>query len=135
MPSFGEVSQKELKTCHADLQAVMNEAIKHFDFSVLEGHRNQRDQDIAYAKGNSKVRWPNGNHNKSPSNAVDVAPYPIDWANTEAARQRFVYLAGYIMMSAKILNIPLRWGGDWDGDKDTRDETFRDLGHFELLKK
>ena len=118
----------------------MNEVIKQFDFTVLEGHRGQEAQDRAYAKHLSQVRWPFGRHNSSPSAAVDIAPYPIDWGDgatpekAEAARQRFCYLAGWVMATAKALGIPLRWGGDWDGDRDTRDERFRDLGHFEILK-
>jgi len=137
MPHFGAESKRQLATCHPLLQDLLNEAIGYFDFSVLEGHRNKADQNAAYARGASKVKWPYGQHNKLPSHAVDLAPYPIDWGNTkakaEAARQRFVLLAGFILMLAALRGIKLRWGGDWDGDQDTRDERFRDLGHFELI--
>jgi peptidoglycan L-alanyl-D-glutamate endopeptidase CwlK len=27
----------------------------------------------------------------------------------------------------------MRWGGDWDGDGDTKDERFFDGPHFELV--
>ena len=82
MPVFGKASLKELSECDARLQEIANEAIKYFDFSVLEGHRNERDQNIAYAKGLSKLKWPFGNHNASPSRAMDLAPFPIDWSET-----------------------------------------------------
>ena len=120
MPSFGAKSQTILSTCHPDLQRLMNEAIKHVDFSIICGFRNQADQDKAFAEGKSKLKWPHGNHNKNPSLAVDIAPYPIDWNND----QRFRDLAVVIKSVAQQLGIPVQWGGDWHG--------FVDLPHYEL---
>ena len=140
MPAFSTTSQAQLSTCDQRLQDVLNKVIIKFDFTVLEGHRGQEAQDRAYARGLSQVRWPNGKHNATPSKAADVAPYPIDWGDpnnrekAEAARQRFCYLAGWVMATAEQMGIKLRWGGDWDGDRDTRDEHFRDLGHFEVVE-
>ena len=31
------------------------------------------------------------------------------------------------------MNIKLRWGGDWNDNKDFSDQTFDDLVHFELV--
>jgi peptidoglycan LD-endopeptidase CwlK len=134
MAVFSDASRKQLGTCDPRLQRVLLEVIKYFDFSVLEGHRGEEDQNRAYAKGLSQVRWPFGKHNSLPSKAVDLAPYPIDWSSTEAARQRFCLLAGFVLLEGLKQGVKLRWGGDWDGDNDTRDEKFRDLGHFEILE-
>ena len=140
MPAYSTASQAQLATCDPRLQQVFNEVIKDFDVTILEGHRGEEAQERAYAKGLSQVHWPKGKHNSIPSKAVDVAPYPVDWGDptdrnkAEAARQRFCYLAGWVMATAKRLGIPLRWGGDWDSDRDTRDEKFRDLGHFEITE-
>jgi hypothetical protein len=134
MPKFGSASKRELKSCVAELQTLANEVIKIFDFSVLEGHRNERDQNIAFAKGASQRQWPLGEHNSKPSKAMDVSPWPIDWKNEEVARQRFVLLAGFMLCTALRLGIKLRWGGDWNGNLDTRDEKFRDYGHFEVVE-
>lgn len=133
MPKFSQASLDQLSTCDPRIQAVLDAVIGLFDFTVLEGHRGEAAQNRAYARGLSQVRWPNGRHNSIPSKAVDIAPYPIDWSSTEAARQRFCYLAGFVMSEAARQGVSLRWGGDWDGDRDTRDEHFRDLGHFEIL--
>lgn len=133
MAAFSTNSVRQLNTCDERIQKVLNEVIKTFDFSVLEGHRGEEAQNAAYARGASKLRWPYGKHNRSPSLAVDIAPYPVDWSNKEAARQRFCYLAGFVVSTGLALGVNLRWGGDWDGDRDTRDEKFRDLGHFEIL--
>ena len=128
MPKFGRSSKQRLETCHEDLQEIFNEVIKYFDCSVLCGHRGEEDQNKAVASGNSKVAWPNGRHNANPSNAVDVAPYPIDWED----RERMTYFAGMVMGIAKVRGIPLRWGGDWNSDTNLKDNNFDDLPHFEL---
>lgn len=135
MPTFGAESTKQLATCHIDLQVVMNEAIKYFDFTVLEGHRGQAAQEAAFAAGNSKLHYPNGKHNSLPSLAVDIAPYPTNWKDTE----RFVYFAGFIMGVSKMLlaqgkiTHTVKWGGDWNSNTQVKDESFRDYGHFELV--
>ena len=134
MPRFGRESEAQLATIHPDLQRVLRKAIQVVDFSVVEGHRGKAAQDAAYAKGLSKVRWPNGNHNKSPSEAADVAPYPIDWSNKQAAVERFVYVQGVIRACAYELGVPIRQGLDWDGDLDFVEERFRDYPHVELKR-
>jgi len=128
MAKFGKTSKKRLETCDERLQSLFNEVVKVFDCSILVGHRGEEDQNKAYKEGNSQVKWPKGKHNKKPSSAVDVAPYPIDWED----RERFSYFAGFVKGVAYRLNIPLRWGGDWDGDTELSDNNFDDLVHFEL---
>lgn len=128
MPTFSDRSKGILSTVHPDLQAVMLEVVKHFDIAIVCGHRGQADQDAAVKAGRSKTPWPTSKHNGLPSLAVDIAPYKIDWADKE----RFTYLAGYVLGVAAMLGIQVRWGGDWDSDTQVRDESFRDIGHFEL---
>jgi len=129
MPKFSEASKKKLLTCAEPLQIICNEAIEIFDFTVLEGQRSEARQAAMYEQGLSKLLWPNSKHNKEPSMAIDVAPYPIDWNNEE----RFYLLAGIFFAIAKRHNIKLRWGGDWDRDWQFNDQTFNDLPHFELI--
>jgi peptidoglycan L-alanyl-D-glutamate endopeptidase CwlK len=128
MPSFGAKSTTILSTCHQDLQLVLNEAIKYVDFSVTCGFRNKADQDKAVATGNSTTPWPTSKHNQNPSLAVDVAPYPIDWNDSEA----FTLLAGIIYGVACTLGVKLRLGADWDGDLNIREHSFKDRPHIEL---
>lgn len=128
MPKFSEASKRELASCHPDLQRVLNEAIKHIDFTVLEGHRGEEEQNAAHAAGRSKLKFPQSNHNLKPSQAVDIAPYPIDWQDW----RRFDFLAGYVKGIASQMGVELRWGGDWDSDNEMADQTFHDLPHFEL---
>ena len=128
MAKFGRTSVSRLDTCDKSLQNLFNEVVKHFDCSILVGHRGEKEQNEAFDKGNSQVRWPKGKHNSNPSTAVDVAPYPIDWED----RERFTYFAGFVKGIAANTGISLRWGGDWDNDTDLKDNKFDDLVHFEL---
>ena len=128
MPKFGTKSRMQLHTCSDDIKSLFNEVVKHFDCTIIEGHRGKKKQNAAYNKGNSKVKFPNGKHNSSPSVAVDVAPYPIDWSD----RDRFHYFAGYVLGIASQMGINVRWGGDWDQDTQTKDNKFDDLVHFEI---
>lgn len=135
MPSFSKSSLEKLETCHYDIQKIMDEVIKHFDFSVICGFRDEEHQDLAFREGNSKVKWPNSMHNGLPSLAIDIAPYPLEWSDTK----RFIYLAGFVkgisilFLETGITDHAVRWGGDWNNNTQIKDETFADLGHFELI--
>lgn len=129
MPSFGTASMEKLKTCDERLQTLFLEVVKSFDCTIICGFRNQIDQDKAFAEGKSKKKWPDGEHNKVPSKAVDVMPYPVDWNNTV----QIVLFAGFVLGVAQQMGIKIRWGGDWDSDWDRKDQTFHDLPHFELI--
>lgn len=129
MPYFSEASKARLKTCHKDLQELFNEVIKHHDCTILEGHRDREAQNTAYINGRSKLKYPFSKHNTYPSDAVDVAPYPIDWEDLE----RFRRFAWFVRGVAAARGIEIRCGADWDGDHDIKDQTFHDLPHFELI--
>ena len=139
MPSFSKASLEKLDTCDTRLQMIFKEVIRYVDCTILCGHRGQKEQDEAFAKGLSKLKWPNGEHNKVPSRAVDVAPYPVKWGEQGTAEQRkkdiarFYFFAGYVKSVADNMSIKLRWGGDWDSDLDFNDQNFDDLPHFELI--
>ena len=128
MPRFGKRSIGRLQTCDQKLQELFYEVVKHFDCSIIEGNRGEERQNKAFADGKSKVKYPNGKHNKNPSIAVDVAPYPIDWSD----RDRFHYFGGFVLGVAKEMGMNIRWGGDWNQDTETKDNKFDDLVHFEI---
>ena len=130
MPKFGNKSLEKLKTCDPRLQDILHEAIKIFDFSVLEGHRDEETQNRLVKEGKSKLEWPKSKHNPFPSKAVDIAPYPINWSD----KGSFYILAGIVFGIAHEKGIKLRWGGDWDGDWSRSDQTFHDLPHLEIVE-
>jgi len=128
MPEFSPLSKRRLAECHPDLQKLMNEVIKHYDIVVLCGFRGKDEQDKAFREGKSKLAFPKSKHNVTPSLAVDIAPYPVDWNDIK----RFWHLAGYVKATAERLGIKIRQGADWDGDNDFKDQKFIDLPHVEL---
>jgi len=138
MSSFSTRSAANLATCTTGIQRVMNAVIKEIDFSVIYGHRVKALQNKAFADGFSTKQWPDSTHNEVPSRGVDVLPYPSGWpqdSDSDLVKMHkiahFYYLAGVIDTKAKELGVNLRWGGDWDMDKDFLDQTFDDLAHFE----
>lgn len=128
MNKFSKTSAARLATCHPDLIKVFTRVLEVCDCSIICGHRSKEEQNAAFAEGKSRVQYPNGKHNTQPSCAVDVAPYPIDWND----RERFSYFAGLVIGVGASMGITIRWGGDWDGDFDLKDNNFDDLVHFEL---
>lgn len=136
MPRFGRTSLARLDTCDKRLQIICNEAIKIVDFSVICGHRIREVQNKAFREGTSKVEHPNSKHNKTPSQAIDIVPYPVPerWGEGKPKElARFYFLMGVIKVVAHHENIPIRLGGDWDGDGIFTDQTFDDLCHVEIL--
>jgi len=76
MPKYSKQSAGRLSTCDPRLQDVFNEVIKHFDCSVLQGHRGEIEQNEG---------------------------------------------------------VKLRWGGDWNQDRKSKDEKLFDGPHFEII--
>ena len=130
MPRFGKRSRERLKGVDAKLVNVLNEVVKYFDITIIEGLRSQKRQDELVAEGKSKTKF--GKHVLG--KAVDLAPYPIDWK----ARDDFHLLGGFILGVASQMGVNVRWGGDWSssslykGKRTTKDNSFDDLVHFEL---
>ena len=124
MPKFSKRSQDRLNSTDERLIELFNEVVKHFDCTILEGKRTVDRQKMLVAQGKSKTM----NSKHLTGKAVDVAPYPIDWND----RERFTYFAGFVQGIASQKGFNIRWGGDWDQDKDLKDNSFDDLPHFEL---
>lgn len=117
MAFFSTTSKQRLETAHPDLQRLFNEVIKHWDCTIVCGFRNEHDQNEAYEKGFSNVKWPDGRHNTIPSDAVDVAPYDrtindINWDDIE----RFKQFGFFVLGVAAGMGIKITWGADWNRD-------------------
>ncbi len=139
MPHFSERSMKAYKTLDPRLQRIFDAVIKRVDFVILEGHRDEKAQNIAFEQGKSQKRWPNGKHNAYPSKAADIGPYipgvVINWNDLVA----FGRLMGYIQATADSMGIKLRFGLDWDGDwrtagREDPNEKLLDAPHVEIIE-
>ena len=146
MARFSKRSRANLDGCHDDIIAVCNELIIVTDFSVVFGNRPPELQFELYQKGrefkndkwivarqNEVVTYCDGfkklsNHNKTPSDAVDLIPYPSKYSD----RNEQYYLAGaflavaYRLKVQGIIESSFRWGGRW--------KSFKDYPHFERVK-
>jgi len=133
MPLFSRASQSRLDTCEGRLIVLFERVILHRDCSILCGVRSREAQEEAFASGASTKHWPKSRHNvltvDGMSEAVDVSPYPIDWDDTH----RFEVFAAYVLGVAEGLDIPIRWGGAWNGTRNKPGQ-FEDLVHYELLE-
>jgi len=129
MNAYSKSSEERLSTCHFDLRRLFREVLKVIDHSINCGHRGKNEQDEAFQNGKSEKPWPEGKHNRIPSDAVDAYPWPYD----EHDFERICYFAGIVKGIAHCLGIPIRWGGDWNRNTQIKDERFRDLGHFERI--
>jgi peptidoglycan L-alanyl-D-glutamate endopeptidase CwlK len=119
---FGKSSAARLRQCHKDLISLCEAVLQDMDISVICGYRGEAEQNAAFAAGNSKLKYPKSKHNKIPSMAVDVVPYPVDWSDTK----RFLEMCKLFEQHAEKLGIEIRLG---------RDFSFVDLPHFELMEK
>lgn len=124
---LSKASQEKLASVKPELQKVILKAFETmpFDVIVLEGIRTKARQEELYAKGASKTM----KSKHLTGDAVDLAPYPIDWSD----KAKFRVMAEHVLAAAKILNIKVRSGTDWDMDGDWKEEKFYDGPHIELL--
>lgn len=142
MPRFGEKSQKNLDTCHPDIQRLFIEVVKEVDCSVLSGHRAESEQNSLFytVPQRSKVKWPDSSHNDIPSNGADVVPFPIIWPDKRNRPDdyikdlgRFYMFDGYVLGIASQMGIEIISGSDWDRDFNLLDQRFDDLPHFQRV--
>lgn len=95
------------------------------------------------------------------AHAVDAAPDPVGWPQSGKLKKRieavagnlakpqedeimalvgeyvkdvarWYYFGGFVQGVAAERDIDIRWGGDWDSDRQINDQTFDDLPHFEI---
>lgn len=150
MPEFSPNSARNLLTCHQDLQTVFHYVIKEFDCTIIYGHRSIEKQFELYKIG--RIKTPSGwiktgnvitykdghtnksKHNFSPSLAVDVVPYPIDWRNMDRMRFFVGFVLGWAraLYSYGAISSTIVSGMDWDNDTILTDQRFLDIPHFQI---
>ena len=157
---YGKGSLKALSTINPVIRPVLQSLLDDgIDHTVVCGHRNEHDQNEAFyaIPPRSHLKWPDSEHNKLPSDAVDVVPYVkvnglkggIHWnadviiaqgfsvqeANkiVESYNKQMVLFAGMFIIRAHHFGIILRWGGDWNKDWSLMDNRFNDYPHFEIV--
>lgn len=128
MSSLDAASAARLRAAHPLLQRLFGAVAARTPIIILASQRGRAAQEEAFRKGNSKAHFGDSAHNWSPSVALDVAPKPLDWND----RKAFIALSVIVFEEARRLEIPIRWGGDWNGNGVLTDEKLSDLPHYEL---
>lgn len=138
---YGGKSTSKLLTCHEDIQHIAPIALARspYDITLIHGYRDKALQDALFANGASKTPWPLSKHNNLEAGepcslAIDFAPYinhAIPWDDTHI----FALIAGVFMSVAIEFDVELVWGGDWDSDGSTKDQTLLDWGHVHIVPK
>lgn len=139
MPAFGRGSLRQRATIRDELKETLDAVVAIYDISILEGRRSWARQGellrqdppaTTLQPGESKHNPPTEGDETWLSDAVDIAPHPIDWDDTN----RFCYMAGLVIGVGSRLGHKIRWGGNWDQDQIIlTDQSFDDLPHFEYL--
>lgn len=122
MYPYSKSSLDKLATCDVRLQKVFSIVAQVMDCTIICGHREEEEQNRAYAIGKSQLQYPDSTHNSKPSKGVDAAPYPIDWNGIND----FYKLAGLVLGIAECLGIKIKWGGDF--------KSLKDYCHFEIIE-
>ena len=132
MRTWGKQSSKVYQTLDLRLQVLVTRLRDEVvDISLISGHRDREVQNAHFENGVSTVRWPDSKHNRKPSMAVDIQPYP--YPDQEPRLWGALgYLAGRAFEIAQQEGFRIRWGGDWDMDGDLTDQDFDDLFHLEI---
>lgn len=130
--TWSRKSQAVRATLCCELQVLVDDLLTYMDVSLTTGHRNKQDQNDLYPKY-TQVRWPNGKHNRLPSKAVDMQPYPYPREENDL-RAALGYMAGLCTLIAEAHGFKIRWGGDWNRNGDVTDQGFKDLFHIEVYE-
>lgn len=142
--TLGKKSLENFKTLHPDLQTILAELIRVYDFSIIEGYRTLETQQQYFKDGKSKLDGINqkSKHQSYPSLAVDIMPYKKGtnaFSGDELDNRRFYMMMGMVkaisnkLLIAGEITHKVRFGLDWDGDDTFKDQTFHDLPHVELV--
>lgn len=153
MPTYSPASIEQRDSLAPDLIVLFEEVLKKFDHTIIYGYRDPKLQFELFQKGRKLVdgEWiitdkkkvvtykdgtiNKSKHNLKPSEAADVVPYPMEKNDSK----KIYVFAGWVLGAAQVLfnegkmTHKIRWGGDWDGDHDLKDQTFMDLCHFEIV--
>jgi peptidoglycan L-alanyl-D-glutamate endopeptidase CwlK len=138
MPVLGSASLGRRAQLHPDLQAIADEAIKIFDFSIRCAWRGPEEQEKDFKSGASPFHYPKSKHNRRPAMAMDCYPYPL---KSLQDKEPFIALGAVMMTVASRLlaegkiTHKLRWGHDWDRDGILGERGEWDYPHYELVEE
>lgn len=122
MMNLTPADEAKLKALHPDLVKVVRQcaAIYPGTFTIIETARSVAQQARNVAKGVSGTthsRHVVANNKCRMACAADIAPIDgkvIPWKRWD----RFADLNVWMMKAAKLVNVPIEWGGNWKSPRD-----------------
>lgn len=147
MSAFSAKSLANMVGLHPVLVALMSKVTVYFDCSILPGSVRTKEQEALNVK-NGLSQTMNSMHIPQEdgwSHAVDAACNPQQWDNSPPSgltkyQVQLIFFGGFVQgmaaASPEIMkDYVLRYGGDWNMDDQTQNNSFNDLDHFELRAK
>jgi peptidoglycan L-alanyl-D-glutamate endopeptidase CwlK len=102
-----------------------------FGIAFMGGLRTPEEQNQLFKDGYSKCDGYTKISKHQSGEAIDVNVF-VDSKVVEN-KEMLCVIAGVMFSCASELNIKLRWGLDWNGNGDIRDNKFNDMYHFEII--
>ena len=129
MFKFSKRSLSNLSSCEEALQSLANKSLANSpkDFTIICGYRNKADQDAAFARGDSQLKFPKSKHNILPSQAFDFAPYPLDWHDIDSFKKIGHHILDTWDDMDESADWDIEWGGDWG--------KFKDYPHIQITRR
>jgi peptidoglycan L-alanyl-D-glutamate endopeptidase CwlK len=129
MFKFSKRSITSLLTCEEALQKLAKTALETStkDFTIICGYRSKADQDAAFARGDSQLKWPASKHNKFPSQAFDFCPYPLDWKDIDSFKEIGEHILDTWDGMEESSEWDIEWGGHW--------RKFKDYPHIQITRR
>lgn len=130
MPKFGKASLERREMLCKDLKLLVDEVIKHYDFSIIETFRDKETQERYYRNGTTKAHFGESAHNYHPSFALDVYPYPVPKKQVKGIIEldsdslEWERMINYFKVVANELGIEIECGFYW--------KDFKDKPHIQL---
>lgn len=137
---FSQRSLDNLKGVHPDLVKIAHKALEitERDYTITEGLRSEDRQRQLVREGKSKTM----KSRHLTGHAIDIVPWPVSWEFDD-----FYPVCDAFLKASRLLDIPLRWGGNWNVNDlrkwhgtskllvEKYKGSFYDLPHFELPRK
>lgn len=132
---LGKRSLERLEGVHPDIMAVVQYAIRvsRIDFGITRtgGVRDIETQRKLMGAGASKTL----RSRHLTGHAVDIAPLDPKTGKYSKKSEHALAIHSAFVRASVFLDVPLRYGGDWDMDGQLREEGESDLVHHELPRR
>ena len=81
---WGNKSKEAISTVDPRLVYIANKLADIWNMTIIHGYRGRELQTQLHEQNpNGALPWPLSEHNHTPSRAIDIAPYPVNWEKVD----------------------------------------------------